>query len=62
MLCDEYDGIRIDPVDGASRDRYRRLLVEFGLTPSSRSRLKAPVEAPVDHLAELLKKQGKRKA
>lgn len=38
----------------------RELLIEFGLTPSSRSRLKSAAEPPVDDLAEFL--EGKRKA
>lgn len=33
-----------------ARDRYRRMLIEFGLTPSSRSRIKAPAEKPKDEL------------
>lgn len=59
MLCDEYDSIRRDPLDSGSRDRYRRLLVEFGLTPSSRSRLRSTVEAPKDKMAEFLARQRK---
>jgi phage terminase small subunit len=59
QLCDEYDTIRRDRLDNPARDRYRRLLVEFGLTPSSRSRIKSSAEAPKDALAEFF---AKRKA
>ena len=38
QLCDEYDAIRRDPLSAGARDRYRKLLTEFGLTPSSRSK------------------------
>jgi phage terminase small subunit len=62
QLCDEYDTIRRDPLNSAARDRYRRLLVEFGLTPSSRSRIKSTVEPPKDKMAEFLAKQAGRKA
>jgi P27 family predicted phage terminase small subunit len=38
-----------------ARDRYRRMLIEFGLTPSSRSRLKmSAVAKPRDKLEEFL--------
>jgi phage terminase small subunit len=57
QLCDEYDTIRRDALDTSARDRYRRLLVEFGLTPSSRSRIKITAEAPKDRLQELLDKR-----
>ena len=60
QLCDEYDTIRRDPLDGDARDRFRRLLVEFGLTPSSRSRLRSTKAGPVDKMAEFL--QAKVKA
>lgn len=48
QLCDEYSRIRKDPDDFKARDRYRRLLVEYGLTPSSRSRLKGNKAEPGD--------------
>jgi phage terminase small subunit len=54
QLCDEYDAIRRDPLCAAPRDRYRRLLVEFGLTPSSRSRIKSTAETPKDKLSVFL--------
>lgn len=59
QLCDEYDTIRRDPLNSAARDRYRRLLIEFGLTPSSRSRIKWTAEPPKDALAEFF---ARRKA
>lgn len=54
MLCDEFARILRDPENAKARDRYRRMLVEFGLTPSSRSRLKSTVEKPKDRLEEFL--------
>ncbi len=58
LLCNEYDGVRRDPLNAGSRDRYRRLLVEFGLTPSARSRIKATAEPPKDELELFLAKKG----
>lgn len=46
--------------ESSARDRYRRLLTEFGLTPSSRARLKSTVEPPKDKLAEHLDKMKKK--
>jgi len=54
MLCDEYDWMRRDPTNGGARDRLRRWLIEFGLTPSGRSRIRCMVEAPVDELSAFL--------
>jgi phage terminase small subunit len=54
VLCDEYRRWRTDPDDTKSRDRYRRMLVELGLTPSSRSRIKAQPERPKDELGDFL--------
>jgi phage terminase small subunit len=59
QLCDEFDTIRRDPLCSPARDRYRRLLVEFGLTPSSRSRIKATAEKPRDAFADFV---ARRKA
>jgi len=60
QLCDDYSTIRKDVEADKARDRYLRWLVEFGLTPSSRSRIKSTVEAPADklslHLARMAKK------
>lgn len=58
-LCDDYQRWRTDPEDFKARDRYRRMLIEFGLTPSSRTRLKAPPEKPQDDLGDFL---GQKKA
>ena len=60
QLCDEYDTIRRDPLDGKARDRFRRLLVELGLTPSARSRLKSTKSGPVDRMAEFLQGEVKK--
>jgi phage terminase small subunit len=57
LLCESFSRFRADPLEDKARDLYRRLSVEFGLTPSSRSRLKAPVEGPKDALGEFLSKK-----
>ncbi len=54
LLCEAYALFRLDPLDYKARDLYRRMLIEFGLTPSSRSRVKAAGEAPANPLAEFL--------
>lgn len=54
LLCEAYALFRLDPLDYKARDLYRRMLVEFGLTPSSRSRVKAAGDAPANPLAEFL--------
>ena len=54
VLCLEYERWRTDPGNDKSKDRYIRLLIEFGMTPSSRSRIKAPPEKPKDELGEFL--------
>jgi phage terminase small subunit len=61
QLCDEYDSVRRDPLDAFSRDRLRRWVVEFGLTPSARSRVKSAAAAPVDKMAAFLARQSKGK-
>lgn len=55
LLCEAYSLTRADPLDYKARDLYRRMLIEFGLTPSSRSRIKATVEKPKDQLDEFMK-------
>ncbi len=56
MMCDDYRKIVADPdvENSKARDRYRRMLTEFGLTPSSRSRIRSTVERPKDALEEFL--------
>lgn len=54
QLCEAYRRWREDPDDSKAQDLYRRLLVEFGLTPSSRSRIKTTAEKPKDALEEFL--------
>jgi phage terminase small subunit len=54
LLCDAYQALVSDAKDYKARDLYRRLACEFGLTPSSRSRLKAPTEPPKDALDQFL--------
>jgi phage terminase small subunit len=58
LMCCEYRRWREDPREDKAKDRYIRLSLEFGLTPSSRSRIKAPPEKPKDDLAEFLGKKA----
>lgn len=61
LLCRAYARLRLDPLDDKANDLYRRMLVEFGLTPSSRSRIKATTEKPKDALAEFLAAARRKK-
>jgi phage terminase small subunit len=54
QLCDEFSIMRTTKRNGAAKDRYRRLLIEFGFTPSSLSRIKAQGPPPKDKLALFL--------
>jgi len=54
LLCEAYALFRLDPLDYKARDLYRRMLIEFGLTPSSRSRVRAAGEPPKDELADFV--------
>lgn len=58
LLCESFGRFRHDPTDNRARELYRKLCVEFGLTPSSRSRLKSTAEKPKDALAEFLSRRG----
>jgi len=59
-LCDEYDIVRRDPADNQARDRLRKWVIEFGLSPSSRSRISSILGEPVDELqAFLAQKRGR---
>lgn len=62
LLCRAYARLRLDPLDDKANDLYRRMLVEFGLTPSSRSRIKATTEKPKDALAEFLSSARRKKS
>jgi phage terminase small subunit len=59
QLCDEYalsrraKGAQLDK----AKDRYRRMLVEFGLTPSSRSRIRSSIAQAKDKLQTFLEKK-----
>lgn len=53
LLCQLYQRWRTDFDDWKAQDRYIRLSVEFGLTPSARSRIKASPEKPADEVADL---------
>ena len=57
LLCKAFSRFRSNPADDKARDLYRRMLVEFGLTPSSRSRLKPTAEPARDRLAEFLSRR-----
>jgi phage terminase small subunit len=57
LLCHEYGRWRDDDTN-ASKDRYVRLLIEYGMTPSSRGRIKAAPEKPKDELQNFLEKKA----
>ncbi len=57
LLSESFSRFRADPDNDKARELYRRMSVEFGLTPSSRSRLKTTAEQPKDALAEFLSKR-----
>lgn len=59
LLCDSYSRWRKDGDDHKRRDEYRKLLAEFGLSPSSRSGLKVEPAKPRDKLAELMARKAK---
>jgi phage terminase small subunit len=63
QLCNEYAYMSTTAYsrNGGSRDRYIKLLCEFGLTPSSQSRIKVVPEPPKDKLQELLDKRPSAK-
>jgi len=59
MLCEEYGRIRRSrrPINAdKARERYRRWLVEFGMTPSSRTRVRAAAIPQVNELDAFLSK------
>lgn len=45
-----------------ARDRYRRMLTEFGLTPSSRSRIRSTLEPPKNKLSSFIDARKEKKA
>jgi phage terminase small subunit len=57
MLCLCYQRWRDDADDWKAQDRYLKLCCEFGLTPSSRSRIRVP-QKPADALTEFLRKRS----
>jgi phage terminase small subunit len=59
LMCDEYRAWRVDPDNHRAKDRYIRLAIEYGLTPTSRVRIKAAPERPADHLQEFLEKKAR---
>jgi phage terminase small subunit len=59
LLCDSYRRWREAPEIQNRREEFRKLLAEFGLTPSSRSAIKLPQKPPADPLADFL---GKHRA
>ena len=54
LLCEAFSRFRFNPADDKARGLYRRMLVEFGCTPSSRSRVKTTAKPARDALAEFL--------
>jgi phage terminase small subunit len=58
LLCDAYVCWRHDPTDSKSRILYARMLAEFGMTPSARSRIKT-TNQPKDALSDFLEKQAR---
>lgn len=62
LLCLLYAQWRDDPTDHKAVGQYVRLSLEFGMTPSSRSRLKAAPERPKDEVQALDEFLGGRKA
>lgn len=59
LLCLLYREWRTDLGDRKAIDQFVRLSLEFGLTPSSRSRIKVAAEKPKDELEDFL---GTKKA
>jgi phage terminase small subunit len=57
MLAESFARYRQYPNDQRRRDEFRKMLVEFGLTPSSRSRLKADIAKPADALETFIAKK-----
>lgn len=53
LLCDSFSRWQSDRDDHKRREEFRKLLAEFGLTPSSRSGLKVR-EKPRDDLGDFL--------
>jgi phage terminase small subunit len=58
LLCVLYQRWRDNSFDNQAQDRYLRLSLEFGLTPASRSRIKARPEKPKDDLEDFLEKKA----
>jgi phage terminase small subunit len=60
MLCEEFGRMRrarSAPSRDKARERYRRWLAEFGLTPSSRSRIRATAAPVLDELSAFLSRK-----
>jgi phage terminase small subunit len=57
MLADEWDNIRRNPQENGARDRLRKWMLEFGLTPSARSRISSMPENTADELTLFLNSQ-----
>lgn len=56
LLCEAYALTRLDPLDYKARSLYLKALGEFGLTPSSRARIKAPLKPEQDKLGDFIAK------
>jgi phage terminase small subunit len=61
QLCDDYAIYRATG-DSKAKDRIRRLLTEFGLTPSSRSRIRSTLEPPKNKLSSFIDARKEKKA
>lgn len=58
ILCVLYAQLRFDPLDYKAMDRYLKFSTEFGMTPSSRTRIKATPEKPKDELESFLERKA----
>lgn len=61
QLCDDYAIYRATACNKA-KDRIRRLLTEFGLTPSSRSRIRSTLEPAKNKLSSFIDSRKDKKA
>jgi phage terminase small subunit len=56
QLCDADSRTRRYPDDNRARDRLIKLLIEFGMSPSARSRIRVP-SRPADALSTFLERK-----
>jgi phage terminase small subunit len=60
LACQDYDAFRRDPQNRIAKDRYLKIAIEYGLTPSSRSRIRRVPAEPRDRLGEFLANGGEK--